>query len=47
MLVLDAPAHAEGFFKDVHIEVRQMPEDLPKLREIGGRHGLEFLPPSA
>ncbi len=43
MLIFDAPAHAESFFKDVHREVSQMPRDLPKLPEIGARHGLHFM----
>lgn len=44
MLIFDAPAHAEGFFKDVHSQVRTMPDDLPKLPVIGQQHGLTFLP---
>ena len=47
MLIFDAPAHAESFFKDVDREVTDVPRDLPKLSEIGSRHGLEFLPPEA
>lgn len=45
MLVLDAPAHAEGFFQEVSAQVRSVPADLPKLPAIGDRHGLEFMPP--
>ncbi|HEX2199590.1 MAG TPA: cupin domain-containing protein [Burkholderiales bacterium] len=45
MLVFDAPAAAEGFFRDVHREVSQMPRDLPKVAEIGARHKLRFMPP--
>jgi quercetin dioxygenase-like cupin family protein len=45
MLIFDAPAHAEAFFKDVDREVTAIPGDLPKLPEIGARHGLHFLPP--
>lgn len=43
MLVLDAPAHAEGFFKEVNVEVRHVPDDLHKIPDIGCRHGLEFV----
>ena len=45
VLVFDAPAAAEGFFRDVHREVKQMPGDLPKVVEIGARHKLRFAPP--
>ena len=44
MLIFDAPAHAEAFFKDVDSEVTAVPRDLPKLPQIGARHGLNFLP---
>lgn len=47
MLVLDAPAHAEGFFQEVCAEVHSVPQDLHKLPTIGARHGLEFMPPAA
>ncbi len=45
VLVFDAPAAAEAFFRDVHREVRQMPRDLPRVVEIGARHKLRFAPP--
>jgi quercetin dioxygenase-like cupin family protein len=45
LLIFDAPAHAEGFFRDTSREVREMPGDLPKVPEIGERHGIHFLPP--
>jgi quercetin dioxygenase-like cupin family protein len=47
MLIIDAPAHAEAFFENVHREVREMPRDLPKLPVIGESHGIHFLPPAA
>jgi uncharacterized RmlC-like cupin family protein len=47
MLIFDAPAHAEGFFRDVEREVTEMPRDLAKVPVIGQRHGIEFLPPPA
>jgi quercetin dioxygenase-like cupin family protein len=43
MLIFDAPAHAESFFKDVDREVREFPRDLEKLPQIGDRHGLVFV----
>jgi len=46
MLIFDAPAHAEGFFRDAAREVRELPADLPKVPAIGARHGITFLPPS-
>lgn len=47
VLILDAPAHAAGFFREVDREVRQMPEDGAKVPGIGEKHGIHFLPPSA
>jgi quercetin dioxygenase-like cupin family protein len=44
LLIFDAPAHAEGFFRDAEREVRELPRDLAKVPEIGTRHGIEFLP---
>ena len=45
VLILDAPAHAAGFFIEVDREVRQMPQDAAKVPAIGLRHGVIFLPP--
>jgi quercetin dioxygenase-like cupin family protein len=45
MLILDIPAHTEGFFRDVEREVRELPRDLSKVPEIGDRHGIRFLRP--
>lgn len=47
MLVFDAPAAAEGFFREVDREVRQMPRDLAKVPEIAARHRMRFLPDPA
>jgi quercetin dioxygenase-like cupin family protein len=44
VLVFDAPAAAEGFFRDVDREVKAFPGDLAKLPEIGLRHQLHFRP---
>jgi quercetin dioxygenase-like cupin family protein len=44
LLILDAPAHAGGFFADVDREVTQIPQDLTKVPEIGRRHGIHFAP---
>lgn len=46
VLVLDAPATAEGFFRDAHKEIVNIPEDLAKVPEIGLRHGMRFMPPA-
>lgn len=43
VLVFDAPAAAEGFFRDVHREVREMPRDAPLIPGIGARHGMRFV----
>jgi quercetin dioxygenase-like cupin family protein len=47
MLIFDAPAHSEGFFVEASREVRQIPNDLPKVPGIGERHGIHFMPPPA
>ncbi|MCD6735210.1 MAG: cupin domain-containing protein [Burkholderiaceae bacterium] len=47
MLIFDAPAHAEGFFRDAEREVREMPRDLAKVPGIGSRHRIRFMPPGA
>lgn len=47
MLILDAPAHAAGFFREVDLEVRSMPEDGAKVPAIGTKHGIHFLPRNA
>lgn len=44
VLILDAPAHAAGFFREVDREVRVMPEDSAKVPSIGAKHGVHFLP---
>lgn len=43
LLIFDAPAHAEAFFRDMDREVQEFPRDAYKIREIGLRHQLEFL----
>ena len=42
VLILDAPAHAEGFFRDLHREVKELPRDLAKVPGIGERHQIHF-----
>lgn len=43
LLIFDAPAAAEAFFRDAAAEVRELPRDLPKVPGIGARHGVRFL----
>ena len=43
VLIFDAPAHAESFFRELDREVRDMPRDLAKLPEIGARHDVHFM----
>ena len=45
VLVMDAPATAEGFFREANREVINIPEDLAKVPTIGLKHGMHFLPP--
>jgi quercetin dioxygenase-like cupin family protein len=42
MLVFDAPAHTEGFFRDTDREVKELPRDVPTLMAIGERYGIQF-----
>lgn len=44
VLIFAAPAHGSDFFEELNSEVRQLPEDLAKVPEIGQRHGIEFMP---
>jgi quercetin dioxygenase-like cupin family protein len=43
MLIFDAPAHAEMFFKEMEREIRVLPDDLVKMPGIGDRHQVTFL----
>ncbi|WP_448208087.1 cupin domain-containing protein [Azospirillum sp. sgz302134] len=47
VLVLDAPATAEKFFRDVDREVKVLPDDLAKIPEIGQRNQVYFRPPAS
>ena len=47
VLVMDAPATAELFFRDVNDEVKVLPDDLAKVPGIGARHQLRFVAPGA
>ncbi len=42
VLILDVPAHAAKFFKEVNREVTELPRQLPKVIEIGARNGIHF-----
>jgi uncharacterized RmlC-like cupin family protein len=41
VVIFDAPAHAESFFKEVDREVKG-PDDIGKVPRIGLRHGIRF-----
>jgi quercetin dioxygenase-like cupin family protein len=45
MIIFDAPAHAEAFFKEVDREVKDYPKDMAKMPAIGERHQISFLRP--
>jgi mannose-6-phosphate isomerase-like protein (cupin superfamily) len=45
VLIFAAPAHGSEFFHELSREIRSLPEDGPKISEIGGRHGIQFMPP--
>lgn len=42
VIIFDAPAHAESFFREVDREVKEMPRDLSKVPAIGERHQINF-----
>ena len=46
VIILDAPAHAAGFFYEVDREVKVMPDEAFKIPAIGLNHGIHFLPPT-
>ena len=46
VLVFDAPATAEAFFREMSREIRNIPEDLSKAPEIGQRHNIHFRVPA-
>jgi mannose-6-phosphate isomerase-like protein (cupin superfamily) len=43
VLIFAAPAHGSEFFQEISREIRSLPEDGPKIPEIGRRHGIEFI----
>lgn len=47
VLIFAAPAHASEFFEEISSEVRDLPDDLRKIPEIGLRHGIEFMSAAA
>jgi len=44
MVIMDAPAHAGAFFKEVDRTVKS-PEQLTLVPQIGAKHGIRFAPP--
>jgi quercetin dioxygenase-like cupin family protein len=46
VIIFDAPAHTEGFFRDVDREVKGA-GDMAKVPAIGKRHEIHFQPPAA
>ncbi len=42
VLIFDAPAHSEAFFREVDREVKA-PDDMAKMPGIGARHQIHFL----
>ncbi len=45
LLVFDAPAHTESFFREVDEQVRT-PADMAKVPAIGAKHQVDFLRPA-
>ncbi|MDZ5459840.1 cupin domain-containing protein [Azohydromonas lata] len=46
VLVLDAPATMEGFFREAAREITVFPRDLAKVPALGQKHQLRFRPPA-
>jgi quercetin dioxygenase-like cupin family protein len=42
VLIFDAPAHTEGFFRECDREVKELPRDLEKAVAIAERHDIHF-----
>lgn len=47
VLIFAAPAHGSEFFHELNDEVRNLPDDLEKIPEIGRKHGIQFMPAPA
>ena len=47
VIIFDAPAHAEAFFREIDRDVKEMPRDMPKALAIGERHDIHFRAPKA
>src|SRR6059058_3898365 len=45
VLVMDAPATAEGFFREANREIVNIPDDFAKIPAIGLKHGMRFQAP--
>jgi quercetin dioxygenase-like cupin family protein len=45
VLIFDAPAHAESFFREVDRLVTDLPRDMAKVADIGARHQIQFVQP--
>lgn len=43
VLIFAAPAHGSEFFEELSRSIRSLPEDAPRIREIGERHGVHFM----
>jgi mannose-6-phosphate isomerase-like protein (cupin superfamily) len=46
LLIFNAPAHADAFFRRVDGEVKELPRDLPKVLEIGEDTGIRIMRPA-
>jgi mannose-6-phosphate isomerase-like protein (cupin superfamily) len=44
VLIFAAPAHGSEFFHELNEKIHQLPQDGPKIPQIGERHGIEFMP---
>lgn len=47
VLIFAAPGHSSEFFEELNSEVRNLPDDLGKVPDIGRRHRIEIMPTGA
>ena len=46
VLVWASPGGMESFFRELHTEIKAMPEDLPKVLDIAAKHCLSVVAPA-
>lgn len=47
VLIHQSPGDAEEFFRACAREIKKIPDDLPRMPELGARYGIRIAPPSS